>query len=142
MAMLDRMQSQRYFSFQGGTARTTSWEHLEDICRSKLCLDAPGRGELCGRLVECLGVGACIVGPTLENELHVPLQPDVHEVRVARDVDDLVETCRALLADPERRRQVELAALDFFDRYLGLEQLGGYYLDQCVRGPHWPSASR
>jgi hypothetical protein len=131
-AMLEQMRAQRSLLFHGGTSRTTSWEHLEDICKSRVALDAPGRGELCGRLVECLGVGACVVGPELENELHVPLASDVHEVRVDRDLTQFVPACEALVHDGQRRREIALAAADFFDRYLRLEQLGGYYLDRCL----------
>ena len=132
-AMLELMETQRSFSFRGGTARTTSWEHLQEVCRSKICLDAPGRGELCGRLVECLGAGVCIVGPALENELHVPLENGLHEVRVSRDLGDFVGACDALLNDSVRRADLEAAGAEYFDRYLRLEQLGGYYVDACVR---------
>jgi hypothetical protein len=131
-AMLEQMRSQLSFGFHGGTSRTTPWEHLQSICRSKIALDAPGRGELCGRLVECLGVGACIVGPVLENDLHVPLAPGVHEVRVGRDLGEFVTACDALVHDAARRRKIAAAAADYFDRYLRLEQLGGYYLDRCL----------
>jgi hypothetical protein len=131
--ILQRMNEQRRFSFEGGATRTTSWEHMQDLCRSKVCLDAPGRGDLCFRLVECLSIGACIVGPLLENELHVPLQEGIHFVRVNRDLSDLVETCEVLLESPGKRAKLTTAAMDYFDRYLRLEQIGGYYIDQCVR---------
>jgi hypothetical protein len=131
--ILHRMNEQRRFSFEGGATRTTSWEHMQDLCRSKVCLDAPGRGELCFRLVECLAIGSCIVGPTLENELHVPLQDGIHHVRVNRDLSNLVETCEALLESPDKRAKLATAAMDYFDRCLRPEQIGGYYIDQCVR---------
>jgi hypothetical protein len=130
--MLAQMRSQRSLVFHGGTSRTTSWEHLEDICGSRVALDAPGRGELCGRLIECLGVGACVLGPRLENELHIPLVSGVHELRVDRDLTGFVPACEALVHDEERRRKIAHAAADYFDRYLRLEQLGGYYLDRCL----------
>jgi hypothetical protein len=132
-SILQLMTEQRRFSFEGGATRTTWWEHMQDLCRSKVCLDAPGRGELCFRLVECLAIGSCIVGPTLENELHVPLQDGIHHVRVNRDLSDLVETCEKLLENPDKRARLTTAAMDYFDRYLRLEQIGGYYIDQCVR---------
>jgi Glycosyl transferases group 1 len=132
-AILQRMNGQRRFSFEGGAARTTSWEHMQDLCRSKVCLDAPGRGELCFRLVECLAIGSCIVGPALGNELHVPLRDGTHNVRVNRDLSDLVETCEELLENPDKRAKLKTAATDYFDRYLRLEQIGGYYVNQCVR---------
>jgi hypothetical protein len=133
LQILTMMNQQRYFSFEGGAARTTWWEHMQDICQSKICLDAPGRGEFCYRLVECLALGSCIIGPRLENELHVPLQAGIHHVRVDRDLSDLVESCHRLLQERDERRLLSAAAGDYFDRYLRLEQLGGYYIDQCLR---------
>lgn len=131
--ILQHMGQQQRFSFEGGARRTTWWEHMQDLCRSKVCLDAPGRGELCFRLVECLAIGSCTLGPTLENELHMPLQDEAHNVRVSRDLSDLVETCEALLDSPGKREQLSVAAADYFDRYLSLEQIGSYYVDRCVR---------
>jgi hypothetical protein len=131
--ILKRMCEQQRFSFEGGVARTTWWEYMQDVCAAKICLDAPGRGELCYRLVECLAVGSCIVGPMLENELHVPLEAGVHDVRVSRDLADLVETCERVLERSEARRELANEAAEFFDKYLRLEQLGGYYVDQCLR---------
>jgi hypothetical protein len=131
--MLRLMNEQRCFAFEGGAARTTWWEHMQDICRSKVCLDAPGRGEFSYRLVECLALGSCIVGPRLNNELHVPLQNGIHDVRVDRGLSDLVESCHRLLQEHEERRRVSAAAADYFDRYLRPEQLGSYYVDQCLR---------
>ncbi len=105
----------------------SSWlEYMHDLSRARICLDAPGRGELCFRLVEALAAGACIVGPELEAELHVPTRGAV--VRVRRDQSDLVDTCEALLRDPEKRAVLRCRAGAYFDRYLDLHQLGAYYL--------------
>lgn len=105
----------------------SSWlVYMHDLSRAPICLDAPGRGEVCFRLVEALGAGACIVGPALEAELHVPTGDAV--VRTRRDHDDLVETCERLLRDPVERANLRSRAADYFDRFLDLPQLGAYYM--------------
>ena len=130
--ILELMENQTAFRVEGQGAFTTWWEYMEDICHAEICLDAPGRGELCVRLVECLALGSCVVGPTLGNELHVPLRSGEHLVRVGRDLSSLVETCHELLEDGEMQRRLSAGAAAYFDRYLRLEQLGGYYVSRCL----------
>ena len=96
---------------------------------SRVCLDLPGRGEHCYRLIEYLAVGACVIGPELGTEMHVPLEAGLHLVRVSRSLEGLVDECARLLGDVNLRRSIGRAAEDYFDRYLALEQLGAYYLD-------------
>jgi hypothetical protein len=123
---------QRKFGFEGG-AKLTHWgQYMDETCAARVCLDLPGNGELCYRLVEYLAVGACVVGPELEAELHVPLQTGVHLVRVPRTLEGLVECCERLLGDEDLRSAIRGAAEDYFDRYLALEQLGAYYLDEIA----------
>jgi hypothetical protein len=131
--ILDLMESQSGFRVEGPGAFTTWWEYMQDVCQASICLDAPGRGELCRRLVECLAVGACVVGPELGNELHVPLVNDEHLVRAERDLSDLVDTCDRLLADSRKRELLSSGAAAYFDRYLRIEQLGGYYLSRLLQ---------
>lgn len=105
----------------------SSWlAYMRELSEAPICLDAPGRGEICFRLVEALAAGACVVGPELAAELHVPTGDAV--VRVRRDQSDLVETCEALLHEPTRRDELRSRAADYFDRFLDLPQLGAYYI--------------
>jgi hypothetical protein len=105
----------------------SSWpEYMHELSRSGICLDAPGRGEICFRLVEALAAGACVVGPELDAELHVPTGDAV--VRVRRDSSDLVETCESLLRNPAQRHVLRARAAEYFDRYLDIPQLGAYYI--------------
>jgi hypothetical protein len=105
----------------------SSWlEFMHDLSRAPICLDAPGRGETCFRLVEALATGACIVGPELDSELHVPTGNAV--IRVRRNHGDLVETCERLLREPAHRAELRARAAEYFDRFLDLPQLGAYYI--------------
>jgi glycosyltransferase involved in cell wall biosynthesis len=109
---------------------------MDEMCRARVCLDLPGRGEFCYRLVEYLAVGACVIGPELETALPRPLESGVHLVRVPRDLDGLVDACERLLSDSDLRETISRNAAEYFDRYLALEQLGGYYLDAIWRRLH------
>jgi hypothetical protein len=108
-------------------------EYMDEMCEARVCLDLPGRGEFCYRLVEYLAVGACVIGPELATEMPVPLEPGVHLVRVPRSLDGLIDECERLLRDDGLRTTIGRAAEDYFDRYLALEQLGSYYIDALWR---------
>jgi hypothetical protein len=126
--VLEAMSRQSRLRFAGGSSPTSWHEYMDDMARSAVSLDLPGRGPLCYRLVEALAVGGCVVGPELDAELHVPL----NGCRIPADVGDLVETCEKLVGDGARRDMLSAAAGDYFDRYLRPEQLGGYYLHTCL----------
>jgi hypothetical protein len=127
------LRAQNRFRFQGG-ARAVWWgEYMDEICEARVCLDLPGHGEFCYRLVEYLAVGACIVGPELFAEMPVPLETGVHLVRVPRSLDGLIDWCERLVADESMRVSMRDRAADYFDRYLALDQLGAYYVDRLWR---------
>lgn len=115
--------------FQGGTTPIWWGEYMDEICQARVCLDLPGNGEFCYRLVEYLATGACIVGPELLAEMPVPLESGVHLVRVPRTLDGLVDWCDRLVNDDGLRSDIRRRAGDYFDRYLALDQLGAYYVD-------------
>jgi hypothetical protein len=127
------LRDQQRVDFQGGAAVIWWGEYMDEISSARVCLDLPGNGEFCFRLVEYLGVGACVVGPELETEMPVPLQSGVHLVRVPRNLDGLVDWCDRLVNDRGLRDEIRRGAEDYFDRYLALDQLGAYYVDTCWR---------
>jgi hypothetical protein len=125
---LTLLREQDRFDFEGGTRALWWGEYMDELVTARVCLDLPGNGELCYRLVEYLAVGACIIGPELEAELPVPLRSGLDLVRVPRDLAGLVDCCERLLGDEALRARLGSAAADYFDRHLALEQLGAYYL--------------
>jgi hypothetical protein len=125
---LKLLGSQERFQFFGGSRPVWWGEYMDEMCTARVCLDLPGHGELCYRLVEYLATGACVIRPELDAELPVPLRSGEHLVRVSRDLSDLADECERLLGDAPRRERLSEAAADYFDRYLALEQLGAYYV--------------
>lgn len=127
------LESQDRFKYTGGGQPVWWGEYIDELTDAKVCIDLPGKGELCYRLIDCLALGACVVGPELEAQLHVPLESGVHLIRIPRSLEGLVEWCERLIADDELRLTIARGAADYFDRYLALEQLGAYYVDVLWR---------
>ena len=130
---LTQLREQDRFEFTGGGAPLWWGEYIDEVCAARVCLDLPGNGEFCYRLVEYLAVGACVIGPELKTEMPVPLESGVHLLRVPRKLDGLVEECETLLQDAQRRTALQRAAAEYFERYLALGQLGAYYVDGIWR---------
>ena len=119
--------------YGGGLELVTRDRSLLETARARVCLDLPGNGDFCHRLVEYLAVGACVVAPRHRTVLHVPLEDGVHVAYAQRDLSDLAELCRRYAGDSEERERLAENARDFFDRYLHRDQLGAYYLHELSR---------
>jgi hypothetical protein len=107
--------------------------YLHETAGAAVCIDLPGGGDLCYRLIDYLAIGACVVRPRGAVGLHVPLVDDVDVVLCEEDLSDLVEICAELLRDEGRRARIADGAQQYFDRYLAREQLAGYYLTTVLR---------
>jgi hypothetical protein len=130
IALLSRAQQ---FRFEGGLRTVRYSRFLRDVARSKICIDLPGVGPFCQRLIDYLAVGACVVALRHPTALHVPLQDGVQIVYATEDGSDLVELCAYYLERAELRERVGQAAMKFFDRYLHRQQLVAYYVTSVLR---------
>src|SRR2546422_6483286 len=72
----------------GGVVRYSRF--LREVADAKICINLPGDGDLCFRLIDYLAVGACVICPRLRTRLHVPLVDREHIVYTADDLSDLV----------------------------------------------------
>ena len=125
---LRRLAHTDEFRFCGGDYLVRYSRYLREIARSAICIDLPGQGPLCFRLIEYLAIGSCIVARP--HGVRFPAASLIDGVHIAQCLEDLemVRLSRALLDDPARRRAMALAARTFFDRYLHRDQLSAYYL--------------
>jgi hypothetical protein len=129
---VEALQAQHRFGYEGSLKILPYAAYLREAARSRVCLDLPGNGDMCHRLVDYLAIGCCVVRPAPLTQLPVDLA-DGHNIRyVQRDLSDLVDVCAELVADPARSVEIGLAAREYYDRYLRADQLAGYYLDRCV----------
>lgn len=130
--VVGRLRAQERFGFEGDVRLTGFAEYLTDAARARICLDLPGKGDLCHRTVEYLALGCCVVRPQPVVRLPVDLVDGEHVAYFRRDLSDLLDVCAGLLADDGRRERIEAGARDYFARYLHREQLARYYLDRVV----------
>jgi hypothetical protein len=126
------LQEQRSFRYRGGFRRVRYAKGLAEAAQARVCIDLPGLGPLCFRLVDNLAIGVPIVSPAHACRLHVPLVPGVHIAYCEPDVGDLVDVVEDVLADPGRADALAREARAFFDRHLHYRALGDYYLATCI----------
>jgi hypothetical protein len=129
---VEALSRQNRFSYEGGLVKLRYSRYLREIASARICVDLPGNGDLCFRLVEYLAVGSCIVAVRPRNRLHVPLVDREHVAFVADDLEDLVDVCAFYLENREERERLRTNSRDFFDRYLHRDQLAAYYLSHCI----------
>ncbi|MGZ4195159.1 MAG: hypothetical protein ACXVFQ_02140 [Solirubrobacteraceae bacterium] len=129
---VEALQAQKRFGYEGSLKILPYAAYLREAARSRVCLDLPGNGDMCHRLIDYLAIGCCVVRPAPLTRLPVELGDGLNIRYVQRDLSDLVDVCAELVGDPARSTEIGLAARDYYDRYLRAEQLAGYYLDRCV----------
>lgn len=113
--------------FCGGVTPTLKSWYLREMAQARICLDLPGNGPFCYRLVEALAMGCCVVGPRPAAVLHAELIDGVHVVRCADDLSDLADVCVRICRDDSARRQVGAAGARYFDEHLHPVALAHYY---------------
>lgn len=128
---VEALQAQDRFRYEGSLKLLPYAAYLRETARSRVCIDLPGKGDLCHRLIDYLAVGCCVVRPEPLTRLPVALTDGLNIRYVQRDLSDLVDACAELIADPHRATQIGLAAREYYDRYLEAGQLADYYLDRC-----------
>jgi Glycosyl transferases group 1 len=126
------LSAQRSFRFQGGGRMLAPIRSLGEVARSKICIDLPGRGPFCFRLVEYLSIGACIVAYPHEAALCPPLVPGKHIAYCRPDLRDLVEICQHYLTHDEDRQAMIQASREYFDDYLHRDCIAAYYLERLA----------
>jgi Glycosyl transferases group 1 len=116
-------------AFAGGTSsRKYTW-YLREMARARVCLDLPGQGPFCYRLVEALAMGSCVVGPPHETALPVRLRPGVEIVHCAPDLSDLADLCAYYVHNAAACASVGRAAAQYFDEHLHPLALAAYYVE-------------
>ena len=126
------LNRQNSFNFEGGMKKVSYLEFLKEVAQSKICIDLPGLGDFCFRLVNYLSIGTCIIAYPHRTTLHVPLIDRKHIVYVKEDFSDLVELCQYYLENDREREEIARNAREFFDLYLHKDNLVKYYLKTCL----------
>jgi hypothetical protein len=125
---LEILHSQRAFDFCGGATRVRYSRFLREIAESRICIDLPGNGDFCFRLIDYFAIGACVIAAPHNTELHEPLRDRIDIIFTRPDMSDLLHLCNHYLQHNEERIAVRDASRNYFDRYLQYAQLASYYL--------------
>ncbi len=126
------LQKQAHFRYEGSLRTVRYLQSLEEAAVSRVCIDLPGNGDFCFRLIDYLGIGACVVAAPHRTTLHVPLEDRTHIIYAKEDLSDLVSLCKYYLEHDVEREAIMRNSRMFFDRYLHPQQLAGYYLSKCL----------
>jgi hypothetical protein len=131
-AAVDLLRKQNTFGYEGSLVTRPYAAYLREAALSRVCIDLPGNGDMCHRLVDYLAIGCCVVRPMPRTRLHVPLI-DGTDIRFTKDLESgFIGACAELVDDCARSARIGLAAREYFDRYLHVDQLAGYYVDRCL----------
>ena len=125
---LQILQNQSRVRFYGGATKVNFREFLRETAGARVCLDLPGNGPFCFRLVNYLAVGACVVSPPHAVTMPVPLVDRTHIVYTRPDMSDLVDLCERYVNDDDAREAVMTAARNYYRRHLYWRSLADYYL--------------
>lgn len=122
------LRAQKDFRFEGGLTKVSYLEFLKEVARARICIDLPGEGDFCHRLINYFAVGACVIAARHGNILNAPLVDREHIVYAKDDFSDLVELCNFYLENEEAREEMCHRSRLFFEQYLHKDNLTAYYL--------------
>jgi hypothetical protein len=122
------LRAQNEFRFEGGLTKVTYLDFLKEIARARICIDLPGEGDFCHRLINYFAIGACVIAARHGNILNAPMVDREHIAYMKDDFSDLVELCNFYLENDEAREEMRHKSRLFFEQYLHKDNLTAYYL--------------
>jgi Glycosyl transferases group 1 len=126
------LSAQKDFKFEGGLTKVGYLDFLKEIARSRICIDLPGEGDFCHRLINYFAIGACVISARHGNVLNAPLVDREHLAYTKDDFSDLVELCKFYLENEEAREAMCRKSRQFFEQNLHKDNLTAYYLRSCL----------
>lgn len=131
------LTEQNRFRYEGGLTKVRYSRFLREVARAKICIDLPGNGDFCYRLVDYFSIGSCVLAARHGTQFPAPLVDREHLVYFADDGSDLLELCDYYLRRPDERLKLVDNSRTYFDQHLHRTQLAGYYLHEIwKRLPH------
>lgn len=135
------LSNDRRFEFNGGTRQTKLSWYLREMARAAMCIDLPGNGPFCYRLVESMAMGCCVIGPPHATRMPVELRPGVEVLNCREDLSDLGDLCAFYAQNPAAAAEIGEAAARYFDRHLHPLRLVSNYVDMIRREPQQSGAA-
>jgi hypothetical protein len=125
---LEILRERDDFTFLGGPELVLHMQSLREAAQAKVCIDLPGRGPFCHRLVEYLAMGCCVVGPRHGAVMPVELEDRVHMVYCRDDLEDLGDLCSHYARHRDEREEIGANAARYFDAHLHPRRLAEHYV--------------
>jgi glycosyltransferase involved in cell wall biosynthesis len=119
-------------SYTGGFSVRIYPAYLKELMRARIALDVPGQAPLSYRLADAMALGAVVVCRKPACVFPEEMIDGVHYVAIQDDGSNVVEVCRELLKDEERRQRIVNEAMVFFDRNLSPQSMARRILRQAV----------
>lgn len=129
---MEILGASRRFRFFGGQGKVRYRRFLDEVARSKVCIDLPSMSSITFRMVDYLAIGSCIVGPPHTNRLLMPFENGVHCAYCLPDYSDLEAVCEHYLTHEDERLALIRQSRAFFDAYVHRDQMASYYLHHCL----------
>lgn len=129
---MDALRASKRFRFYGGEGKVRYRRFLEEVARSRVCIDLPSMSSITFRMVDYLAIGSCIVGPRHTNRLLMPFQDGVHCAYCRPDYSDLEDVVEHYLRHEDQRQALVRNSRAFFDAYVHRDQMASYYLRHCL----------
>lgn len=127
------LSEQESLNYNGGIGRVSYQKSLTEVAQSKVCVDLPGNGPLCFRLIDYLAVGACVVAYPHKAQLPVPLEHGKNIIYCKEDMSDLPELCEYYAQNSKEREAIAQNARAYFDQYLSRPKLASYYINTILQ---------
>jgi hypothetical protein len=127
------LKNQGKFEFSGDLNIVRYSRYLREAASSKICIDLPGIGDFCFRLIDYLAIGSCVIGPPHRTALYPPLEDKTHLVYCKSDLSDLLDLCTYYLDNDVERQRITRNSREYFDKYLHKDNLAGYYISNIMK---------
>jgi hypothetical protein len=125
---VELLEGRPTLGYRGGMGIVPYVQSLQEAAAADVCVDLPGRGPFCYRLVDYFSVGACVVAAPHPTRMPVELEDRRNIVYAREDLSDLPDLCEWLLEDEAARKRIGSEAGAYFDRHLHYLPLAGLYL--------------
>jgi hypothetical protein len=132
MRAVEILRSDPGIGYIGGMTKVRYRQSVRDAARSKICIDLPGNGDFCFRLIDYLAAGSFVIAYPHSTTLPVPLIDGQHLVYMKPDLSDLADLCRYYLKHNDKRATIQRNSAEYFDKYCHYMQLSSWYLHQCL----------
>ena len=102
----EKLNSDTRFEYEGDLATISYGNYLRECASARACIDLPGNGAICFRLIDYLCLGSAIVSVASSAVFPVPLEHEEHLLYCKPDLSDLADCCFAILEDEVLERNL------------------------------------